>query len=145
MKVILLQDVKKQGKKDEIIDVSDGYATNFLIKNKLAVPYTKTSKKILSNEIDKRNKAEEELVAECERIKKDLEKRDFSFNFKSGKDGKLFGTVSSKQLSDELKKCGFNIDKKQINIPDKIDTLGAYNVIINLHKRVTAKIKIHIC
>ena len=145
MKVILLQDVKKQGKKDEIIDVSDGYATNFLIKNKLAVPYTKTSKKILSNEIDKRNKAEEELVAECERIKKDLEKRDFSFNFKSGKDGKLFGTVSSKQLSDELKKCGFNIDKKQINIPDKIDTLGAYNVITNLHKRVTAEIKIHIC
>lgn len=145
MKVILLQDVKKQGKKDEIIDVSDGYATNFLIKNKLAVPYTKTSKKILSNEIDQRNKAEEELISECEKIKKDLEKKNFSFTFKSGKDGKLFGTVSSKQISDELKKYGFNIDKKQINIPVKIDTLGVYNVTINLHKRVKAEIKIHIC
>lgn len=144
MKVILLQDVKKQGKKDDIIDVNDGYANNFLIKNKLAVPYTKASKGILDSEIDKRNKDEEALIKECEEIKKRLEKTDFSFTFKSGADGKLFGTVSSKQLSEELKRNGFDIDKKKIEM-EKIDTLGVYNIKINLHKKVVANIKVHIC
>ena len=145
MKVILLQDVKKQGKKDDILEVSDGYATNFLIKNKLAVAYTKTSKNILDNEIDKRNKDEEELIKKCEGIKKELENTDFSFTFKSGSDGKLFGTVSSKQLSEELKRNGFDIDKKLIDMDTKIDTLGVYNIKVNLHKKVTANIRVHIC
>jgi large subunit ribosomal protein L9 len=145
MKVILLQDVKKQGKKDDILDVSDGYATNFLIKNKLAVPYTKTSKNILDNEIDKRNKEEEALIEKCKKMKEMLEKKDFSFTFKSGADGKLFGTVSTKQLSEELKKQGFDIDKKKIVMDSKIDTLGVYNIKINLHKKVSATIKVHIC
>lgn len=145
MKVILLQDVKKQGKKDEILEVSDGYAKNFLIKNKLAVPYTKTSKNILDAEVDKRAKDEEELIASCEELKKKLENKDFSFTFKSGKDGKLFGTVSTKQLSDELKKNGFDIDKKKIEMPVKIDSLGVYNITINLHKKVIATIRVHIC
>ena len=145
MKVILLQDVKKQGKKDDIIEVSDGFATNFLIKNKLAVAYTKTSKNILDNEIDKRNKDEEAEIARCESLKKKLEDNDFSFTFKSGSDGKLFGTVSSKQLAEELKNQGFEVDKKQIVMDTKIDTLGVYNVKINLHQKVCATIKVHIC
>lgn len=144
MKVILLQDVKKQGKKDDIIEVSDGYANNFLIKNKLAVPYTKTSKNILDNELDKRAKDEESLIASCKEMKEKLEKSEFSFTFKSGADGKLFGTVSSKALSEELSKKGFDIDKKKIEVP-KIDTLGVYDVKINLHKKVVANIKVHIC
>ena len=145
MKVILLQDVKKQGKKDDIIDVSDGYANNFLIKNKLAVPYTKTSGNILNKELEKRAQDEEELIKSCEELKKKLENKDFSFTFKSGKDGKLFGTVSSKQLADELARQGFKIDKKCIEMDTKIDTLGVYNIKINLHKKVTATIKVHIC
>lgn len=145
MKVILLQDVKKQGKKDEVIDVSDGYATNFLIKNKLAVPYTKTSKGILESTLDKRAQDEAALIEECKKMKEKLEKDDFSFTFKSGSDGKLFGTVSTKQLSEELKKKGYNIDKKQIDMATKIDTLGVYNIKINLHKKVSATIRVHIC
>ncbi len=145
MKVILLQDVKKQGKKDDVIDVSDGYATNFLIKNKLAVPYTKTSKNILETELDKRAADEEAFIAECKKMKEKLEKDNFSFTFKSGTDGKLFGTVSTKQLSEELKKKGYDIDKKQIDMPIKIDTLGVYNIKLNLHKKVSATIKVHIC
>lgn len=145
MKVILLQDVKKQGKKDQVIDVSDGYATNFLIKNKLAVPYTKTSKTILEGELTKRAKDEEIFIEECKKMKTKLENDHFSFTFKSGTDGKLFGTVSTKQLSEELKKKGYNIDKKQIIMNLKIDTLGVYDVKIELHKKVTATIKVHIC
>ena len=144
MKVILLQDVKKQGKKDDIIDVSDGYATNFLIKNKLAVPYTKTSSNILNSQIEKRNQDEEALIEECKKIKTKLENREFKFKFKSGTDGKLFGTVSTKALSEELKKDGFDIDKKKIEIDQKIDTLGMYNIRIVLHKKVVANIKVHI-
>ena len=145
MKVILLEDVKKQGKKDDIIEVSDGYANNFLIKNKLAVPYTKTSKNILESELDKRARDEEALIASCKELKEKLEKKNFSFTFKSGKDGKLFGTVSSKMLADELEKNGFKIDKKQIEMSNKIDTLGVYTIKINLHKKVVAEIKVHIC
>lgn len=145
MKVILLKDVKKQGKKDDVIEVSDGYANNYLIKNKLAVAYTKTSKNILKSEIDLREQNEKELIEKCEKIKKELESREFSFVFKSGTDGKLFGTVSTKSLSDELKKCGFSIDKKDIELPIKIDTLGVYNVNIHLHKKVVATIRVHIC
>lgn len=137
--------LKKQGKKDDILEVSDGYAKNFLIKNKLAVPYTKTSKSILDAEVDKREKDETNLIKSCEDLKKKLEGKDFSFTFKSGKDGKLFGTVSTKQLSDELKKSGFDIDKKKIDMPIKIDRLGVYNITINLHKKVVATIKVHIC
>lgn len=145
MKVILLQDVKKQGKKDQVIDVSDGYATNFLIKNKLAVPYTKTSKNILETELDKKAADEEALIAECKKMKEKLENDNFSFTFKSGTDGRLFGTVSTKQLSEELKKKGYDIDKKQIVMDTKIDTLGVYNIKLDLHKKVNATIKVHIC
>lgn len=145
MKVILLQDVKKQGKKDDIIEVSDGYATNYLIANKLAVAYTKTSKTILSKELDKRKEDEEKRIDECQKMKERLEKEDFSFIFKSGDAGKLFGTVSSKQLADLLKSRGYDIDKKMIKMDVKIDTLGVYNVKIELHKKVTAVIRVHIC
>ena len=144
MKVILLKDVKKQGKKDDILEVSDGYAMNFLIKKGLAVPYTKTSSKILKDELDTREKEENAEILRCKKIKEKLEKENVEFVFKSGKDGKLFGAVSSKQISDELKKKGYDIDKKNIVLKEKINNLGVYNVEINLHKKVKAKVKVHI-
>jgi len=142
MKVILLQDVKKQGKKDDIINVSDGYAHNFLFKNKLAVPYTETSKSILNNQIKKRNDEEDALVESLNEIKNKLENKEIKFKVKTGKQDQVFGTVSTKQISDELKKLGFDIDKKKIKTTTNIDTLGVHNVDIELHKKVKFEIKV---
>ena len=103
MKVILLKDVKGKGKKDAILDVSDGYANNFLIKNALAVSYTKRSKEILDQEIDIREKEEQKLIDEYNVIKNKLDDKVIEFKVKTGANDKVFGTVSSKQISDKLK------------------------------------------
>ena len=142
MKVILLQDVKKQGKKDDIINVSDGYAHNFLIKNGLAVPYTETSKNVLDKQIQKRNDDEEKLVESLNIIKKKLENKNVEFKVKTGKEDQVFGTISTKQISEELKKLGFDIDKKKIKTSTNLDVLGTHIVDIELHKKVKFEIKV---
>lgn len=144
MKVILLKDVKKQGKKDQIINVSDGYAQNFLIKNGLAVKYTDGSKKVLDKQIDIRNAKEDALIKECEEIKTKIEKITLEFSVKTGKNGKVFGTISSKQIAEKLAQKDIIVDKKTINISSPIDTLGMHIVEINLHKKITAKANIHV-
>ena len=114
MKVILLCDVKNQGKKDSIIEVSDGYANNYLIKNNLAVAYSKRSNEILANKLDKLNKEEEALVESLNEIRKKLENKNIIFKVKTGAQDKVFGTISSKQISEKLKEMGYKIDKKCI-------------------------------
>ncbi len=142
MKVILLQDVKKQGKKDQIIDVSDGYARNFLIKNGLAVAATTTSKKILEKELDKRKQEENAFIEECKGVVEKLKTTEVIIKVKTGEQDKVFGTVSSKQICEELAKLGIKIDKKKINIEYPIDTLGTHNVKVQLHKKVEGEIKV---
>ena len=144
MKVILLQDVKKQGKKDEIINVSDGYANNFLIAKGLAVPYNEANKNKLERDINKREQAEEKLIEDMTLLKNKLEKTNIKFKVKTGKDGRMFGTITSKQISDELKKLGYEIDKRKISCDHTIESLGTHIVDIELHKKVVAKININI-
>ena len=144
MKVILLQDVKKQGKKDDILEVSDGYANNFLIKNKLAVPYSKKSKEVLDTELKIRKTEEDQKVSDCETLAKEIQKQKILFQLKSGKEGRTFGSISSKQVVEELKKLGFTLDKKCIHIPNAIDSIGCHEIEIELHKKVKFKITIEI-
>ena len=142
MKVILLKDVKGQGKKDDIINVSDGYANNYLIKNGLAVVETKRSKEVLNNQIKKRQDEEDALVSELNKIKSKLNEKEISFKVKTGAQDKVFGTVSTKQIADELKKMGYTIDKKNIHPTSNLDCLGTHKVLVKLHKRVEFNINI---
>ena len=143
MKVILLKDVKKQGKKDDIIEVKDGYG-NYLINNKLAVLATKGSSKVLKFQQEKAALEENLLIKDCEDIKKKLESMILNFKVNTGKNGQVFGQISTKQISDELKKKGFDIDKRKIKLDVPINTLGTTNVKILLHKKVEATLKIHL-
>lgn len=142
MKVILLKDVKSQGRKDDIINVSDGYANNYLIKNNLAVAYTETSKKILDKQIQIRNDEEAKIVANLNEIKNKLNDKIIEFKVKTGKDDRVFGTVSSKQISDKINELGYDIDKKCILIDTPLSSLGTYKVKIKLHKKVEFNINI---
>lgn len=142
MKIILLEDVKGQGKKDDIIEVSAGYGNNYLLKNKLGVLYTKGSKKVLDNEISDRQAKEDALVEELNKIKDKLEDKNIKFKVNTGASDKVFGNISSKQISEEIKKLGYNIDKKCLKIDGNIDSLGVHRVLVELHKKVKFNINI---
>ena len=142
MKVIFIKDVKGQGKKDEIKEVKDGYAMNYLIKNKYAVPYTETSNKRLNDEIKERKIQEAKDIEEANKIKEKLKKEKISFKVKTGKEDRVFGSISSKQIKDELDKLGYKIDKKKIILDTPISSLGHHFVKIELHKKVIAELEI---
>ena len=141
MKVIFLTDVKKQAKKDEIKEVKDGYA-QYLINSHLAVAYTKGSVNVLKNEIKERQDKEDALIAECNKIKKKLEDKNIKFKVKTGDKDKVFGSISTKQISEELSKLGFDIDKKNITLDGDLNTLGTHKVLVTLHKKVSFNINV---
>ena len=142
MKVIFIKDLKKQGKVNEIKEVSDGYATNFLIKNGYAVKYTKTSNEILNTSIKNAAIEEEKNIKEAPKIKNELEKKEFVFKVNSGKDGRVFGTISTKQIAEKLNEENYKVDKKQINIDVPLNVLGTHYVKINLHKKLECNLKV---
>lgn len=145
MKVILTQDVKKVGKKGEIVNVADGYGQNFLIKNNLAVLATQHGKEIVAQ-----NKEQERLQAlenkrKAEELKVTLENLVLEFYLSSGKDGKTFGSVSTKNVVEELFKThGIKVDKRKFVNARPIQSLGYTNLQIELYKGVIATIKVHL-
>ena len=143
MKIILIKDVKKQGKSGDLLNVKDGYGT-FLINKGDAVLATTNSIDRLDRENKEKDKKEKELIKKLEDIRKKLEKLNISFKVKTGANDKVFGSISTKQIVEELKSKGYDIDKKQIRIAGSIDTIGYHFVDIELHKKVVAKIKIEL-
>lgn len=144
MKVIFLKDVKGQGKKGEIKEVSDGYGTNFLIKNKYAVQATTTSVNRLKKENAEKALEENLLIKDMEVLKGKLEKEKIVFQAKTGKQDQMFGTISVKQIKEKLNNLGYEIKKQNIKLEFPISSIGFHEVNIELHKKVVAKLKIEI-
>ena len=144
MKVILVKDVKSQGKKGDVIEVSDGYANNFLIKNKLAIPANTGNMNI-----NARQKAEEarRIAEETAKAKADAEKLKsvgLDFDLEFGERGKAFGSISAKEIAEELAKLGYNIDKKNIHLEKPIKTEGVFSVEVKLYKGVNCNVKLNV-
>ena len=144
MKVIFIKDLRGQGKKGEIKEVKDGYAKNFLIKNGYAVKETKESLKILNEQNKKAHEEDEKFRKESLELKKRLETEKIKFTVKTGQHDKVFGSVSVKQIKDELDKKNYKIDKKQVVIDHPITSLGFHKVTIELYKDIKAELKIEV-
>lgn len=145
MRVILLQDVKKVGKKGEIVKVSDGYGQNFLIKNKLAVLETAGSKEVLNQQLADQKKIDEENRKKAQETAKRLESITLEFALKSGKDGKTFGSVSTKMIVEALnKQYDIKVDKRKFIDARPIAALGYANVKVELYRGVIATINVHL-
>ena len=144
MKVIFLKDVKKQGKKNEVKEVSDGYAINYLIKNGYAVKYTKSSGDVLDKQIANDKLNHENNIKNANKIKNKIEKETLVFDVQTGKDGRVFGSISSKQICDKLAMLGYIIDKKNVKSKESLSSLGTFFVDIELYKTVVAKIKVEL-
>lgn len=142
MKVIFVKDLRGQGKIHQIKEVSDGYATNYLIKNGYAVKYTKTSSDRLSSDLLNIKEKDEFDRQNANELKNKLEKVSISFSVKSGKEGKVFGSISSKQICEELSKKGFSIEKKNVIIDSPINVLGNHYVKIELYKNIFAEVNV---
>lgn len=142
MKVIFLKDLKGQGKKGEIKDVSDGYAINFLIKKGYALKKTEGSLTKLNEEIKENKALDLKNREEALKLKEQLEKITLEFSVKGSKDGRMFGSISTKQIKEELNKLGYNIDKKQIE-NTTVNSLGMHLVNITLYKDIKCQVKVH--
>lgn len=145
MKVILLENIKGVGKKDDIINANDGYARNFLFPKNKAVEANATNLAKLKAKQNSENHKKEVEKSEAEKIKEKLEKISLRIEVKAGENGKIFGGVTAKEVSDELKKQkNIDIDKKKILLKETIKTVGIFNVDVKLYEGVIGKIKANI-
>ena len=145
MKVILLEDVKSLGKKGEIVNVSDGYARNFILPKKLGLEAnTKNLNDLKLQKANEEKVAKEQLEA-AQELAKLLETKEVSVKMKCGEGGKTFGSISSKEIAAAAKtQCDLDLDKKKIQLPEAIKALGVYEVNVKLHAKVTAKLKVKV-
>ncbi|HIS90171.1 MAG TPA: 50S ribosomal protein L9 [Candidatus Faecisoma merdavium] len=143
MKVIFLKDLKGQGKKGEIKEVKDGYGS-FLIKNNIANIANESNLKHYNTLKSKQELEENLFIKDCEKLKEQLEKLSINIKVKVGSQDKVFGSVSTKQISTELKKLNFNIDKNKIKVDYPLSSLGTHIVKVELHKKVIANVKINL-
>ena len=145
MKEILLEDVKSVGKKDEIVEVSDAFARNMLIRKKRGVEANNQT----LNDLKLRNKRAEKDAAEnlaaAKQLAEDLKEKQVEVKIKAGEGGRTFGSVSTKEISEAAKKqLNLELDKKKMQLTDPIKALGFYDVPVKLHPQVTASLRVHV-
>jgi len=144
MKVIFIKELRKQGKVGEIKEVKDGYAENFLIKNGYAKKLTENSFTEYKNEQKELAIKEEENKKIAIKLKEQLEKLTITFKVKTGEGDRVFGSISVKQIKEELLKKGYKIDKKVFDLDHNLTSLGYHEVKLNLHKGVVCKLKVQL-
>jgi len=145
MKVIFLKDVKGVGTKGDVKEVSVGYAQNFLLKNKLAVEATAGNISRLEGQKNRVAKDAAEELAEAIVLKEQIDKITVEMKAKSGEGGRLFGSITTKQIAEALNKTdGIKVDRRKMDLPDAIRALGFTNVPIKIHPEVTATLKVHV-
>ncbi len=143
MKVILLEDVKSLGKKDAIVEVNDGYARNFIFKKNLGIEATPKN----LNDLKLRQKNEDKVAAEnleaAREFAAEIAEKSVEMAIKAGQDGRVFGSVSTKEIAAAAKdQLGYDLDKKKMQLREPIKNLGTYMVPIRLHPKVTAELKV---
>ncbi|MEI3611123.1 50S ribosomal protein L9 [Pseudogracilibacillus sp. SO30301A] len=145
MKVIFLKDVKGKGKKGEVKDVSVGYANNYLFKNNLAEEATPGNLKKLNVQKQKEAEREQEEKSIAEQLKAKLAETTVLIKAKSGEGGRLFGSITSKQIADELKKKHkLDVDRRKIELKDPIRSLGHHKIPVKLHHEINGTITVHV-
>ena len=145
MKVIFLKDVKGKGKKGEVKNVADGYAHNFLIKQGLAIEANNSNVKTLEAQKNKEDSLAAEELQHAKDLKAEIEKLTVELSAKAGEGGRLFGSITTKQIASELqKKHGIKIDKRKMELAEGIRSLGHTKVPVKLHPEVTASLTVQV-
>lgn len=144
MKVVFVKDLKKTAKKGEIKEVKDGYAENYLIKNGYAVALTEKNMQNIKKENAKLKEEDNKLREEAEKQKVSLEKLTLVFKVKTGDHDRVFGSISPKQIKEELLKKGYKVDKRDFNLTTSLQSLGFHKVEINLYKDIKAEVKVQL-
>ena len=144
MQVIFIKDLRKQGNKGEIKEVKSGYAENFLIKQGYAIPLNQQNLRNLQHENKKIEEEDQKNKDLALKEKEKLEKIELEFKVKTGKDDRVFGSISPKQIKEELLKKDIKVEKRQIKLDNNIVSLGYHKVKIELYKKVEAEIKVHV-
>ena len=145
MKVILLEDVKPHGKKGDIVDISDGYARNFILPKKKGVEATPKNLNDLKLQNKNAAKVAQEKLEDAQALAKEIAAKPITVKVKSGVEGKIFGSVSTKEIAAEVKnQLGLEVDKKKVVLPDEMKSLGTYNVAIKLHPEVKAQLTVKV-
>lgn len=145
MEVILLQDVKSLGKKGDKVNVNDGYARNFILPKKLGIEATTKNLNDLKLKKANEEKLAQEKLEEAKAFAAEIATKKVELSIKAGKDGKAFGSVSTKEIAQAAKdQLGYDIDKKKMQLSDPIKSAGIFTVPIRIHPQVTAELKVHV-
>lgn len=142
MKIILTEDVKKIGKKGEVVNVKQGYFRNYILPNNLGIEASKENLAKLEEHLAEVKKEEDENIAKAKENKEKIENTEVVIKVKAGEEGKLFGSITNKDIKEALDEKGIEVDKKKIDKADKIDSLGEYTVDIKLYQQITASLKV---